>query len=220
MKENSDNWWAFIISVFLLIAIAVLTLGCSPKSTEITEGVDVRYVLESNDFLVMKLTKLEDELFVLKLAEHIQVWYAKQGVNKSFRLVKDTVRQAFTIAPTYDLDLPEGMTSDTFAYYLLTFSCKESDFNPMLVGKAGDSGIAQTLKRDYPRLIKKARKRGLDFKDDIQSIRTGLICCAEEYLEKVDLSKGDPKEAIWKYNGSKTYLKDWLKRYRFIRYGE
>lgn len=207
------------IFLFILTVLAFMVLGCSSKEAFSEKGeqpVDVKYVTAMNADLVEQNTQMEDEIACFTLAEKIQGIYSNQGISKSFRMVHQTVKQAFDIASAYEIDLPDGMRAETFAYYLLAFASKESDFNPMIVGKAGDGGICQTLKKDYPRLVRKARRRGLDFKDDITSIRTGLICCAEEFIEKLRLTHGNINEAVWKYNGKKEYYKEWKARYNRI----
>ena len=225
--EGIADWWAFILSVALLIAIGVLVLGCGEKpcpgrATEETreQPAAITEILEQNEALAEENADLTQAVFYYKLAQKIQSGYAKRGENKSFKLVRETIVQAFSVAQFYEDQLPETLNQETFAFYLLAFASKETDFNPLLEGKHGDSGICQTLKKDYKRLIKKARAREIEFKDDIKSVRTGLICCAEEYLEKLEIAHGNAREAVWRYNGNKDYLAAWNQRYREIRYNE
>ena len=226
-REKFENAVVFILTILVVSLIAWLSLGCAekpwpgkPSAEDKTADVDVKYILQLNDQLVQDNTEMEEQLTRFKLAERIQYDYAKRGENKSSRLIRETIKQAFDICEIYDAELPDSLSSETFAYYLITFASVESNFTPIGIGKAGDSGICQTLKKDFPRLAKKARNRGLDFKDDLKSVRASLICCAEEYLEKLGDCNGDIRQAVWRYNGNRSYLKRWLDRYEFIRKGE
>lgn len=201
----------------ILIILCLALNGCGKIDEEMY--TDHIYSLNKDIEQLERTIETKDaERYLYETSFRIQNYYAKQGINKSVKLIYETVRQAFLISPIFPP--PRGLTSETFAFYLITFASVETDFNPMVLGKNGDSGITQTLKKDYKRLTRKAKRRGLDFKDDPQNIRTGLICCAEEYSEKLVLSEGDLYEAIWRYNGDKNYAKRFYKRYDEMRYGE
>ena len=227
LQDDRDfDWLAFWITLVLVLIIAAFILGCGQPPAQAQDGsynpAFVQKTLEANNVLLGQVEDLTDTLDEYKLAARIQGYYAKQGMNKSFNLIQESVHQSFDVAEFYvvHVQLPKELNCYTLAYYLLTFASFESDFNPMLVGKKGDSGICQVLKKDFPRLARRARTRGIEFKEEQKNIRAGLIVCLEEYLEKIQLAKGDVIDGIWMYNGSRTYLKPWKKRYKIIRYGE
>ena len=208
------------MKILLSILLCLTLTSCSRTGLYTQAEMDTitNNLTDQMDALYDERDSVGSKIKMYEVASRIQTWYANQGINRPMSLIYETTRQAYDISPNFPP--PKGLTAETFTFYLITFASIETDFNPLVQGKKGDSGIAQTLLKDYPRLIRKAKKRGLKFKDDIRSIRTGLICCAEEYNEKLILSKGDLYEAVVRYNGARPYAKRFFRRYEVMRYGE
>lgn len=162
-------------------------------------------VVEKKVTDVVSLQKAVIEPAIAHASPKIRVLtdYIAEGYNIPHNKAAVIVKEAFTVSKNKGID----------PLMLLAITAVESEFNDKARNRSGAVGLVQALPRAHPEKVRIIRQQG----GSLYNIHNNLSLGAQIYKEYLTVAKGNPTQALQRYNGSlsdkkKVYSKKVFKK--------